>query len=145
MQDVLGAGIRIDQTQLQKVDPPTQVIDAFRDVQAAAADKERLQNEAVSYASRIVPEARGDAERILQGARLSRAVGRRGNRPDRSLPQDLRRIQEGARCDAHAYVFESMERIMTGTDMIIIDSRNARSVVSFLSLEPLRRKKDMQD
>jgi membrane protease subunit HflK len=75
MQDVLdsyGAGIRIDQTQLQKVDPPIQVIDAFRDVQAAAADKEGLQNEAASYASRIVPEARGDAERILQGARAYR-------------------------------------------------------------------------
>ena len=38
-----------------------------------------------------------------------------------------------------------MERIMTGTDMIIIDSGNARSGVLFLSLEPLRRKKDKQD
>jgi membrane protease subunit HflK len=49
MQDVLnsyGAGMSIDQVQLQKVDPPTQVIDAFRDVQAARADQERLQNEA---------------------------------------------------------------------------------------------------
>ncbi len=45
------------------------MIDTFRDVQAAAADMERLQNEAASYASRVVPEARGDAERILQGAR----------------------------------------------------------------------------
>jgi membrane protease subunit HflK len=44
--DSYGAGIRIDQVQLQKVDPPSQVIDAFRDVQAARADQERLQNEA---------------------------------------------------------------------------------------------------
>src|SRR5581483_7228549 len=75
MQDVLdfyGAGVRIDQVQLQKVDPPAQVIDAFRDVQAARADQERLQNEAFSYANRIVPEARGEAERILQGARAYR-------------------------------------------------------------------------
>ena len=71
MQNVLdfyGAGVSIDQVQLQKVDPPTQVIDAFRDVQAARADKERLQNEAGSYANRVVPEARGEAERILQAA-----------------------------------------------------------------------------
>ena len=46
MLDHYGAGIRVDQVQLQKVDPPTQVIDAFRDVQAARADQERLQNEA---------------------------------------------------------------------------------------------------
>jgi membrane protease subunit HflK len=73
MQDVLdsySAGVSIDHVQLQKVDPPTQVIDAFRDVQAARADKERLQNEAGSYANnKIVPEARGEAERILQAAK----------------------------------------------------------------------------
>jgi membrane protease subunit HflK len=67
--DTYGAGVSIDQVQLQKVDPPTQVIDAFRDVQAARADKERLQNEAGIYANKIVPEARGEAERILQAAR----------------------------------------------------------------------------
>src|SRR5436190_12063263 len=67
--DSYGAGVSIDQVQLQKVDPPTQVIDAFRDVQAARADQQRLQNEAGSYASKVVPEARGEAERILQGAR----------------------------------------------------------------------------
>ena len=72
MQNVLDsydAGISIDQVRMQKVDPPKQVIDAFRDVQAARADKERLQNEAGSYANRVVPEARGEAEGILQNAR----------------------------------------------------------------------------
>ena len=66
--DSYGAGIRIDQVQLQKVDPPAEVIDAFRDVQAARADMERLQNEAYGYANKVVPEARGEAERILQAA-----------------------------------------------------------------------------
>ncbi|MCK9911637.1 SPFH domain-containing protein, partial [Microbacteriaceae bacterium K1510] len=47
--DSYGAGIQVDQVQLQKVDPPAEVIDAFRDVQAARADKERLQNEAYAY------------------------------------------------------------------------------------------------
>jgi membrane protease subunit HflK len=72
MQEVLDnyqSGVRIEEVRLQKVDPPTQVIDAFRDVQAARADRERLQNEAQAYASRVVPEARGEAERILQAAR----------------------------------------------------------------------------
>ena len=51
---------------MQKVDPPAQVIDAFRDVQAARADLERLQNEAQTYANRVVPDARGRAAQILQ-------------------------------------------------------------------------------
>ena len=66
--DNYGSGIQITQVQMQKVDPPAQVIDAFRDVQAARADFERLQNEAQTYANRVVPDARGRAAQILQVA-----------------------------------------------------------------------------
>ncbi|HYM99143.1 MAG TPA: FtsH protease activity modulator HflK, partial [Aestuariivirgaceae bacterium] len=53
--DSYNAGILVSQVQLQKVDPPAQVIDSFRDVQAARADAERAQNEAQSYANRVIP------------------------------------------------------------------------------------------
>src|SRR5207253_8328774 len=66
--DTYGAGVLVQQVQLQKVDPPAQVIDSFRDVQAARADLERAQNEAQTYANRVVPEARGRAAQILQAA-----------------------------------------------------------------------------
>src|SRR2546426_9891214 len=66
--DSYAAGIQVTQVQLQKVDPPTQVIDSFRDVQAARADLERTQNEAQTYANRVVPDAKGRAAQILQVA-----------------------------------------------------------------------------
>ena len=66
--DGYSAGVLIQQVQLQKVDPPAQVIDAFRDVQAAQADAQRLQNEAQTYTNRVVPDARGRAAQILQVA-----------------------------------------------------------------------------
>src|SRR6201999_3808423 len=66
--DSYGAGIQVTQVQMQKVDPPSQVIDAFRDVQAARADLERSVNEAQTYANRIVPEARGRVAQITQAA-----------------------------------------------------------------------------
>ncbi|MFY8154281.1 MAG: FtsH protease activity modulator HflK, partial [Hyphomicrobiales bacterium] len=66
--DSYKAGVIVRIVQLQKVDPPQQVIDAFRDVQAARADLERLQNEAQTYANRVIPEARGEASRITQAA-----------------------------------------------------------------------------
>ncbi len=144
--DSYRAGIRIDQVQLQKVDPPTQVIDAFRDVQAAATDKERLQNEAASYASRIVPEARGDAERILQGARAYReqSVADATGQTARCLKiyDEYKKAPDVTRTRMY---LETMERIMGGTDKIIIDSKIARSVVPFLSLEPLQKKKEKKD
>ncbi|MFC7543214.1 FtsH protease activity modulator HflK [Siccirubricoccus deserti] len=53
--DQYGAGVAITQVQLQKVDPPAAVIEAFRDVQRAAADRERQRNEAEAYRNDIIP------------------------------------------------------------------------------------------
>lgn len=63
-----GAGIRVVQVQLNRVDPPGAVIDAFNDVQRARADQERSRNDAQAYANDILPRARGDAVRIVQEA-----------------------------------------------------------------------------
>src|SRR5438270_2890454 len=70
--DQYQSGITITQVQLQKVDPPAQVIDSFRDVQAARADLERSQNEAQTYSNKVVPEARGRAAQITQNAEAYR-------------------------------------------------------------------------
>jgi membrane protease subunit HflK len=146
MQDVLdhyGAGIRVDQVQLQKVDPPTQVIDAFRDVQAAATDKERLQNEAASYASRVVPEARGEAERILQGALgyKEQSVAEATGQSARFLKiyDEYKNAPEVTRKRMY---LETMERIMSGTDKIIVDTKSGHGVVPFLPLRPLEKRKE---
>jgi len=139
MQEVLdsyGAGVSIDQVQLQKVDPPTQVIDAFRDVQAARADKERLQNEAGSYASKVVPEARGEAERILQAARAykEQTVAEATGQTARFLKvyEEYKKAPEVTRKRMY---LETMERVLGGTDKIILDSKGGQRVVPFLSLE----------
>ena len=95
--DEYGAGILIDEVQLQKVDPPAEVIDAFRDVQRAQADRERAQNEAEAFANDIIPRARGEAERLLQEAR---PTGRRSSpaRPARrSASSRSDRVSQGAR------------------------------------------------
>jgi modulator of FtsH protease HflK len=138
MQDVLDhyrAGIRIDQVRLQKVDPPTQVIDAFRDVQAARADQERLQNEAYTYANRVVPEARGEAERILQGARAykEQTVAEATGQTARFLQvyEEYKKAPEVTRLRMY---LETMERVLGGTDKIIIDSKSGQGVVPFISL-----------
>ena len=66
--DEYESGIQITQVQTQKADPPDEVIDAFRDVQAARADMERAKNEAEGYQNDVIPRARGDAAKILQEA-----------------------------------------------------------------------------
>jgi membrane protease subunit HflK len=127
MQDTLdhyGSGIHVDQVRLQRVDPPAQIIDAFRDVQAAATDKERLRNEAEAYANRVVPEARGEAARILQGAMAYReqSVAEARGQTARFLKiyDEYRKAPEVTRKRMY---LETMERIMSGTDKIIIDGK----------------------
>lgn len=66
--DKENAGILVSQVQLQRVDPPAAVIDAFNDVQRARADQERARNEADSYANDMLPRARGEASKITQEA-----------------------------------------------------------------------------
>ena len=71
MQSILDqykSGVEITQVQLQKVDPPDDVIESFRDVQRANTDADRMRNEAESYRNDIVPRARGDASRITAEA-----------------------------------------------------------------------------
>jgi modulator of FtsH protease HflK len=144
MQEVLdhyGAGIRVDQVQLQKVDPPSQVIDAFRDVQAARADKEKVQNEAAAYRNKIVPEARGEGERILLNAKAYReqAVAEATGQTARFLKvyEEYKKAPEVTR---RRLYLETMERVLGGTDKIILDGRAGQGVVPFLPLDQMKRK-----
>src|SRR5262249_45826393 len=93
-----------------------------RDVQAARADKERLQNEAGTYANKIVPEARGDAERILQAARAykEQTVAEATGQSARFLKvyEEYKKAPEVTRKRMY---LETMERVLGGTDKIILD------------------------
>jgi membrane protease subunit HflK len=137
--DHYRAGIRIDRVQLQRIDPPTQVIDAFRDVQAAAADKQKLQNEALSYASRIVPEARGEAQRILETAKgyQLQTVAEATGQSARFLKVQ-EQYQKAPGVTRTRLYLETMERILGGADLIIVDSK---AVVPFVSLAPPPKRK----
>jgi len=144
--DEYGAGILITQVQLQKVDPPTQVIDAFRDVQAARADQERAQNEAQTYANRVVPEARGKVAQIVQAAEAYReqTVAEAKGQTSRFL-QVYEQYRKAPQITRDRLYLETMERVLGGTDKIIIDSGGSQGgsgVVPYLPLNELTRPKN---
>ena len=121
--DQYGAGILIQQVQMQKVDPPAQVIDSFRDVQAARADLERAQNEAQTYANRVVPEARGRAAQITADRRsLSRADRGRGHGQTSRFIKIYDEYKKAPDVTRQRMYLETMERLFGGTDKIILDS-----------------------
>jgi membrane protease subunit HflK len=142
--DSYGAGILIQQVQMQKVDPPTQVIDAFRDVQAARADAERAQNEAQTYTNREVPGARGRAARITQDAEAYReqTVAEAKGQTARYL-QIYEEYKKAPDVTRRRMYLETMERLFSGTDKIIVDQGTAQqggNVVPILPLNELLRR-----
>jgi membrane protease subunit HflK len=141
--DDYGAGVLVQQVQLQKVDPPTQVIDAFRDVQAARSDLERAQNEAQTYANRVVPEARGRAAKIIQDAEAYReqTVAEAKGQTSR-FTQVYEQYKKAPDVTRERMYLETMERLLGGTDKTIIDTgpQSGAGVVPYLPLGDLARR-----
>jgi membrane protease subunit HflK len=140
--DHYAAGIQVTQVQLQKVDPPAQVIDSFRDVQAARSDAERAQNEAQTYANRVVPEARGRAAQITQAAEAYReqTVAEATGQTSRFL-KVYDEYKKAPNVTRERMYLETMERLFNGTDKIIMDSGSSgqNGVVPYLPLNELTR------
>jgi len=122
--DSYQSGVQITQVQMQKVDPPQQVIDSFRDVQAARADAERAQNEAQTYANRVVPEARGRAAQILQAADAYReqTVAEATGQASRFL-QVYEQYKKAPDITRQRLYLETMERVLGGADKVILDAQ----------------------
>src|SRR6476469_3341945 len=139
--DHYGAGVIIQQVQLQKVDPPAQVIDAFRDVQAARADLERAVNEAQTYANRIVPEARGRVAQITQAAEAYRqqTVAEATGQTARFL-QIYEQYKKAPDVTRQRMYLETMERVLGPADKIILEQGGeGTGVVPYLPLTELSR------
>jgi modulator of FtsH protease HflK len=117
---------------------------ACRDVQAARADQVRLQNEAGSYASRVVPEVRGDAERIIRGARAykEQSVAEATGQTSRFL-QVFDEYKKAPDVTRKRMNLETMERVLGGTDKIILDSTGRQGIVPFLAPDQLQKGKEV--
>jgi membrane protease subunit HflK len=120
------AGVLVLQVQLLSVDPPAQVIAAFRDVTAAQQDQQRLSNEAQGYANKVVPEARGAAAAIRQEAEgyktqtVQEAAGQ-ASRFDQVYDQ----YKNAPDVTRERIYLETMESILAGADKTIIDKTGA--------------------
>jgi len=135
-----GAGIEVTQVQLLKVDPPGPVIDAFRDVQRALADREKLRNQAEAYRNDIVPKARGAAAAIKQEAEAYRQeiIARSQGDADRftSVYHAFKAAQD---VTLQRLYLETMEEVLKNSNKVIIDksAQGGSGVLPYLPLPAL--------
>ena len=125
-----------------KADPPQSVIDAFRDVQAAEQERDRLQNVADAYANRVLAEARGQAAQLLEEAEGYRA--QQVNQAEGEASRFVAVLGEYAKAPEvtrQRLYLETMEQVLGRVDKIILDENNGggQGVVPYLPLNELRR------
>ena len=140
--DEYNSGIQVTQVQTQKADPPDQVIDAFRDVQAARADMERSKNEAEAYANDVIPRARGEAQKILQAAEAykKQVVAKAEGEASRFV-SIFNEYDKAKEVTQERMYLETMEKVLADIEKVIIEKNAGSGVVLYLPLPELNKKK----
>ena len=137
--DSYGAGVYVVLVQMRRVDPPKQVIDAFRDVQTAKADREREINQAQAYNNDIIPRARGEAAAIIEQsiAYKQEVEANAQGQASRFLAVYGQYIKAKSVTKKRIYL-ETMEKIYKDINKIIIDDKGAKAgIMPILPLNQL--------
>ncbi|NDV00150.1 FtsH protease activity modulator HflK [Pseudoroseicyclus tamaricis] len=143
--DEYESGINIVRVNLEKADPPMQVIDAFRNVQAAEQERDRLQRQADAYSNRVLAEARGLAAQIVEQAEAYRAETVNDALGQASRFSSVLEAYNTAEDVTRRRLYlETMEEVLGGVNKIILDPTVAggtggQGVVPYLPLNELGR------
>lgn len=144
LQDLLNdykSGVRVRDVQLLAVDPPSDVIDAFNEVQRARQDRDRLKNEAEAFRNDIVPRARGAAAKLVAEAEAYQAeVMNRAKGDSSRFDQVYTAYKADPDVTRERIYIETVEEIFTNVEKIIIDENSSSSgVVPYLPLKEMNK------
>ena len=140
--DSYDSGMNVIRVNFDKADPPAQVIDAFREVQAAEQERERLTNQADAYANRVLAGARGEAAQVLEESEGYRAQVVNEAEGDASrFTAVLQEYQRAPDVTRRRLYLETLEAVYGDVDKIIIDegATGGSGVLPYLPLNELRR------
>jgi membrane protease subunit HflK len=138
--ETYNAGISIVGVQLERADPPTEVADAFEEVQRAQQDLDRFQREADQYANRRLGDARGEAAQISEqaiGYRQQIVAEAQGE--SQRFVSVLKEYEQAKDVTRERLFLETMERVIQGSNKIILDQQGGQGVLPYLPLDALQR------
>jgi len=134
--DLYKIGVQIVSVQLQRVEPPAQVIQAFNDMQASLVDADRLRNEAEAYRNDILPRARGEAEKILQDAEaykqriVAEAEGEAARFSSVLAAYNLHPVVAQKR-----FYLDTMQKVLKNAQKTIVDGKAGQGIVPYYNLQ----------
>ncbi|MGA1759703.1 MAG: FtsH protease activity modulator HflK [Paracoccaceae bacterium] len=135
------SGVNIVRVNFDRADPPSQVIDAFREVQAAEQERDRLEKQADAYANRVTAQARGEAAQVMEEAEAYRAQVVNGATGEASrFSAILEEYNKAPEVTRKRLYIETMEEVLGGLEKVIIDEQSGgQGVVPYLPLNQLQR------
>lgn len=144
--DAYESGITVVRVNLQRADPPLDVIDSFRAVQAAEQERDRLERQADAYSNRVVAQARGQAAQITEEAAAYRAriVNEALGEASRFTAVLIEYLRAPEVTRRRLYI-EALESVLGGVDKLVLDPAligaggEGRGVLPFLPLDQLTR------
>ena len=142
--DDYQSGVLVTQVAMQNIAPPEATIDAFRDVQAASADKERSVNEAQAYYNEVTQRAEGLAQQIVKGAEAykEQTVAIATGNAQRFMSV-LTQYQKAKEITQRRIYLETMEQVLKGMNKVLV-GRNGTGTLPYLSLNELLKQQANQ-
>jgi membrane protease subunit HflK len=137
--DSYGAGIKVVRINFNRADPPAEVIDSFREVQAAQQERDRLEKEADAYANRVTAGARGEAAQVLEEAQAySAQVVNASEGEAARFTSVYNEYVKAPDVTRRRMYLETMEKILGSVDKVILDGPTGEGgVLPYLPLEGL--------
>ncbi len=133
MLDAYGSGLYIVNVNLQEVNPPKEVAQAFRDVASAKEQREEKINKAQGYRNAVIPEARGKAHKMISDAEgyKEEAINRaRGDAEKFSTV--LSEYRKAKAVTEYRLYLETMEKVLAKAKKFVVDSKKERVNLKFL-------------
>ena len=142
LMNLYKTGLKVTSVNMQPAKPPEQVKEAFDDAIKAREDKQRSENQAEAYSNQILPQARGEAARILADAKAYRdkVIAESEGEASR-FTSVFTAYQKAPGVTRDRLYLDTMERIFSGTNKVLLDVKEGGNSMIYLPLDQLTKQR----
>ena len=142
LMNLYKTGLLVTSINMQPAKPPDQVKEAFDDAIKAREDKERSENQAETYSNQVLPQARGEAARIIADAKAYRdKVVAESEGEAARFSAVLAEYKKAPEVTRERLYLDTMEKVLSGTNKIVLDTQEGSNSMMYLPLDQLVRQR----
>ena len=142
LMDQYRTGLLVTSVNMQPAKPPEQVKEAFDDAIKAREDKERAENKAEAYANQILPQARGEAARIVADAKAYRdKVIAESEGEAARFSAVLAEYLKAPEVTRQRLYLDTMERVLGESSKVMLDVEEGGNSLLYLPIDQVLKQR----